>query len=98
MADDPFLAKIAFLDLSIFNLVMTTLDGSMPTCTDAPVKINAAVQIRGERKKTQRQQTMMMMVKRARTRAKMMQNTIIFGVLSKTDPNTGASAESTKRI
>ena len=66
----------------------------MPTCTDAPVKINAAVQTRGERKKTQRQQTMMM-VKRARTRAKkMMQNTIIFGVLlSKTDPNTGASAE-----
>ena len=49
MADDPFLAKIAFLNLSIFNLVMTTLDGSMPTCTDAPVKINAAVQIRGER-------------------------------------------------
>ena len=50
----------------------------MPTCTDAPVKINAAVQIRGERKKTQRQQTMMMMVKRARTRAKMMQNTKSF--------------------
>ena len=72
MADDPFLAKIAFLDLSIFNLVMTTLDGSMPTCTEAPVK--NVVQIRGERKKTQRQQTMI----RARTRA--MQNKIIFGV------------------
>ncbi len=75
MADDPFLAKIAFLDLSIFNLVMTTLDGSMPTCTEAPVKNkNAVHQTRGERKKTQRQQTMI----RARTRA--MQNEIIFGV------------------
>ena len=70
----------------------------MPTCTDAPVKINAAVQIRGERKKTQRQQTMMMVKRARRTRAKMMmmQNTIIFGVLSKTDPNTGASAEHIK--
>ena len=77
---------------------MTTLDGSMPTCTDAPVKINAAVQTRGERKKTQRQQTMMMVKRARRTRAKMMmmQNTIIFGVLSKTDPNTGASAEHIK--
>ena len=59
MADDPFLAKIAFLDLSIFNLVMTTLDGSMPTCTEAPVKNkNAVHQTRGERKKTRRQHTM----------------------------------------
>ena len=67
MADDPFLAKIAFLDLSIFNVVMTTLDGSMPTCTEAPVKNKNAVhhQTRGERKKTRRQQTMMTMIERA---------------------------------
>jgi hypothetical protein len=52
--------------LSIFNLVMTTLDGSMPTCTEAPVKNkNAVHQTRGERKKTRRQQTMMTMIERA---------------------------------